>query len=123
MSDSLGIRFFDDAPTRLSAHDVPLDFKTGLAVIPGYGAFPISQLHRLKTAIRTIANQVVSDGMVEPSEILLNPDGTVLITVTSTLAGGQVSSVQWPSPSFGYAIPAALDFCAGIDALVPLPVP
>lgn len=124
MPDSTGIRFFDDKTTRTGPHDVPLDFKTGLATIPGYPpGFPIAELHRLKAAIRTVALQNVADGQVEPTETLLNADKTVLIVVSSTLLAGAIDKVSWPGTAPLYTKAAALDFCDGIDDEVPLPPP
>lgn len=129
MADPTGIKFWDDPSARNGPHTIPLDFKTGLAAIPGYPApgFPIAQLHKLKDNIRKIANQVVSDGQIEPTEIVLNPDGSVLIYVSSTILSGQIDQLIFPAQGtpggapVSYAKAAALDFADGIDAYVPIP--
>lgn len=123
MPDATGIRFFDDPVARTGPHDVPLDFKTGIAAIPGFTTFPIAELHRLKGAIRKVALQDTTDLEVEPTDTLLKADKTVLIQVTSTLLAGAIDLVAWPAPGFAYVKTAALDFCNGVDALIPLPPP
>lgn len=118
MASVTAFSFYDDPVTHTNPTVCTIDPVAQTIATPGVTAYPFSKVDELVATIRSLSNQDLSDLVSDNSATIYKDDGTVLLTVTATIAPGTPPSVTTITAGVGYTKTKALDLASGLDHFV-----